>query len=100
MHAAHPLKCHHRVLLKALSFTQSGVFVNTARIDPSRLYVDNQHLFIQPEKKELAIGIMTGTLTESFLIASAEAGRRSVPFHIHKVTIAPFQQDWRRDVSL
>lgn len=43
---------------------------------------------------------MTGTLTESFVIDSCEAGPRTAPYPIHKVTIAPLEQDWRRDVSV
>lgn len=42
---------------------------------------------------------MTGTVTESFLVASAEAGPRHSPYAIHKLSIAPFEQDFRRDTS-
>ena len=48
----------------------------------------------------LAIGIMTGTVTESFLVATAEAGPRHSPYLIHKISIAPLEQDFRRDVSV
>jgi hypothetical protein len=88
-----------RGLLKALAFTQSGVYVNTARVDPSKLYIDNQRLYLS-DKKCLAVGLMTGTVTESFLVASTEAGRRSAQFQVHKLTIAPFEQEWRRDASM
>jgi hypothetical protein len=43
---------------------------------------------------------MTGTLTESFVVESCEAGPRHSPYSIHKVMIAPLEQDWRRDVSV
>jgi hypothetical protein len=43
---------------------------------------------------------MTGTLTESYLIGSSEAGPRHSPYSIHKVTIAPLEQDMRRDASV
>jgi len=52
------------------------------------------------KKNLLAVGIMTGTVTESFLVASAQAGPRLSPYSIHKITIAPLEQDFRRDVSL
>jgi hypothetical protein len=43
---------------------------------------------------------MTGTVTESFLVATADAGPRYSPYPIHKITIAPLEQDFRRDVSV
>jgi hypothetical protein len=87
------------VFLKALLFVKSGQYVNTARVDPALLVVENSRLRIR-DKKSLAICIMTGTLTESFIIDSCEAGPRSSPYPIHKVTIAPLEQDWRRDISV
>lgn len=48
----------------------------------------------------MAICIMSGTLTESYLIDSCEAGPRHTPYPIHKVTIAPFEQEMRRDASV
>ena len=88
----------NRVVLNALYFTKSGSYVNTARIDPALLRVHNSRLHIA-DTKSMAIGIMTGTVTESFLVVPAEAGPRHSPYAIHKITIAPFEQDFRRDVS-
>ena len=51
-------------------------------------------------KKYIAIGIMTGTVTESFLVSSAQAGPRNLPYSIHKITIAPLEQNFQRDVSV
>jgi hypothetical protein len=87
------------VFLKALLFVKSGQYVNTARVDPALLVVENSRLRVR-DKKALAICIMTGTLTESFVVESCEAGPRNAPYPIHKVTIAPLEQDWRRDVSV
>jgi len=78
---------------------KSGQYVNTARIDPALLVVENSRLRIR-DKNTLAICIMSGTLTESFVIESCEAGPRHSPYSIHKVTIAPLEQEWRRDVSV
>ena len=89
----------NRVFLKALLFVKSGYYVNTARIDPALLVVENSRLRVR-DKKSLAICIMTGTLTECFIVDSSEAGPRHAPYPIHKVTIAPLDQDWRRDVSV
>ena len=70
-----------------------------AHINPADLYVDNFLLRVH-EKKLLAIGIMTCTITESFLIATVQAGLRHSPYSIHKITIAPLEQDFRRDISV
>ena len=74
-------------------FALSRVDFYTACIDPTDLYVENSCLSIN-EKKLLAIFIMTGTITESFLVATAQAGPRNSPYSIHKVTIAPLEQDF------
>jgi hypothetical protein len=87
--------------LRALLFVKSGQYVNTARIDPDLLVVENSRLRVRDKKAfMLAICIMSGTLTESFVVESCEAGPRHAPYPIHKVTIAPLEQDWRRDVSV
>ena len=44
--------------------------------------------------------IMSGTVTESYLLDSCEAGPRHAPYQVHKVSIVPLEQDMRRDVSL
>ena len=43
---------------------------------------------------------MSGTLTESFIVSSSEAGPRHSPYSIHKVTIAPLEQEMHRDMSV
>ena len=43
---------------------------------------------------------MTGTLTESYLVEPSESGPRNLPYYIHKVTIAPLEQEMRRDSSV
>lgn len=80
-------------------FCQNNQYINTARIDLTLLYVENSRLRIK-DKKNLAICIMSGTLTESFLIAPSEAGPRHSPYSIHKVTVAPLEQEMRRDTSV
>ena len=92
------IHAHCRSFLKALTFCQSNQYVNTARIDPALLCVENSRLRIK-DRKSLAICIMTGTLTESYLIGSAESDPRHSPYSIHKVTIAPLEQEMRRDAS-
>ena len=89
----------NRVLLKALLFVKSSQYVNTARIDPSLLVVESSWLRVH-DKKSLAICIMMGTVMESFVVDSCEAGPCHSPYPIHKVTISPLEQDWHRDASV
>lgn len=88
-----------RSFLKAVLFVSYKQYVNTARIDPALLSVENSRLRIA-STKNLAICLMTGTVTESFITAPCESGPRSSPYNIHKVTIAPLEQDLRRDMSV
>ncbi|KAH9953506.1 hypothetical protein BGW80DRAFT_1259288 [Lactifluus volemus] len=87
-----------KTVVKALRFVKSGSYVNTARVDPSMLCVVSNRLRIA-ETKSMALCVMTGTVTESYLMSSLEAGPPNSPYAIHKVTIAPFEQDFRRDTS-
>ena len=80
-------------------FVNSSPYVNTARADSNLLYVENRRLRLK-EKKCLAVGVMTGTVTKSFLLSSCDAGPRNSPYQVHKITIAPLEQDMRWDVSL
>jgi hypothetical protein len=59
------LHAHCRSFLRALTFCRSSQYINTARIDPALLYVENSRLRIK-DKKTLAVCVMTGTLTERF----------------------------------
>jgi hypothetical protein len=88
-----------RTIIKALRFVKCGSYVNTARVDPKILSVVNNRLRIA-DTKSMALCVMTGTVTESYLVGSAEAGPPHSPYAIHKVTIAPFEQDFRRDTAL
>lgn len=93
------LKRPCRSFLRALHFVKSAQYINTARVDPALLYVDNLRLRVK-DSKALAMCIMSGTVTESYLLNSCEAGPRHAPYQVHKVSIAPLEQDMRRDVSL
>ncbi|KAH9967620.1 hypothetical protein BGW80DRAFT_1462138 [Lactifluus volemus] len=88
-----------KTIIKALRFVKCGSYVNTARVDPKILSVVNNRLRIA-DTKSMALCVMTGTVTESYLVGSAEAGPPHSPYAIHKVTIAPFEQDFRRDTAL
>ena len=88
-----------RSFLKVLTFCQSNQYINTARIDLALLYIENSRLRIK-DKKCLAVCIMTGTLTKSYLVASFEASPCHSLYLIHKVTIASLEQEMRRDTSV
>ena len=88
-----------RSFLKAVLFVSYKQYVNTVHIDPALLSVENSCLRIA-STKNLAICLMTGTVTKSFITAPCESGPRSSPYNIHKVTIAPLEQDLQCDMSV
>ena len=88
------LKCPYRTFLRALHFVKSAQYINTARMDPALLYIDNLHLWVK-DSKALAMCIMSGTVTKSYLLDSCEASPRHAPYQVHKVSIAPLEQDMR-----
>jgi len=49
------------------------------------------------DSNDFAVGIMLGVVTECFLISEGSLGQR---YTVHKITIAPFAQEMRRDTSL
>lgn len=70
-----------------------------AHINPALLYVDGLRLRVK-DRKQLAVCVMSGTLTESFVLGTTESGPRHSPYAIHKVTIAPLEQEMHRDTSM
>lgn len=43
---------------------------------------------------------MTGTVTESYLLAPCESGLHHAPYSIHKISIAPLDQDMQCDMAM
>ncbi|KAH9956047.1 hypothetical protein BGW80DRAFT_1257904 [Lactifluus volemus] len=78
-----------KTIIKVLWFVKCGSYVNTARVNPKILSIVNNCLRIT-ETKSMAL----------YLVGSAEAGPPHSPYAIHKVTIAPFEQDFRHDTAL
>lgn len=77
--------------------------MNTARIDPEYLCVVGSRMRVvgkRDTKPSMAFGVMTGTVTESFLFVPAESGTSHATYTNHKLTIAPFEQDFRRDTAV
>lgn len=69
-----------------------------ARVNPKLLYADSNRIKVIVTKK-IAVGIMIGMITESDIISSATMGFKN-PYNVHRVTIAPAQQEFRRDMSV
>ena len=70
--------------------------MNTTRSEPELLCVVNNRLCVD-DTGAMALCIMTGTVTESFLVASIDAGPPNATYPIYKLTIAPFEQEFRCD---
>jgi hypothetical protein len=52
-----------------------------------------------PDKRTNAVGIMIGIVTECNLVEPGIGGPVTMSYPIHKVSIAPFKQEMRRDTS-
>jgi hypothetical protein len=83
-------------LIRGLVFDRSGFFVNTSRVDPSIFRVDSRQLKIA-SSGQAAVGIMLGLVTECCLVTECSV---TANFTVHKISIAPFVQEMRRDTSL
>lgn len=82
-------------MLDGLVFIKSGFFVNTSRVHPNSLIVELCRLKIAGTSHH-AVGIMSDTITECFLLNEIVGGSVTV----HKVMITPFEQEMQRDLSL
>jgi hypothetical protein len=92
---AHP---YLRSLLRGLRFVQTGFFVNTSCIRPNLLVVEGSYMKIAATK-QIAVGIMLGVVSDCFIVDEAVVGSLRSPYFIHRITIAPFIQEMRRDSS-
>ncbi|KAF8896009.1 hypothetical protein BD779DRAFT_1667885 [Infundibulicybe gibba] len=89
-----------RSLTRGLLFGKCGFFVNTARIHPKLLTNDGGRLKITVDGRLInAVGIMLGVTTECLLSDTGTYGSLNT-YNVHRITIAPFKQEWRRDVSV
>jgi hypothetical protein len=87
------------LLVRALLFTRSGFFVNPARLSPDEFVEEGGRLKLR-EPSSTAVCLMTGVITECSVIAESLAGAPDNAKAVHKVCIAPFRQDFRRDTTL
>lgn len=86
-------------LISGLTFVRAGNYINMARVDPKVLSVENHRLRIT-ESNAPACGIMVGLIQDCSLIAVSSGGSATQSYNVHRVTIAPAPQEFRRDVSL
>jgi hypothetical protein len=84
--------------LAGLQFAKSGFYVNTSRADPEWLTVESRMLKIAGTD-QVAVCLMLGTTNECALIDVGYSGPPSSAFTVHKISIAPFSQEMRRDSS-
>lgn len=73
--------------------------MNLSWINPKHVYVDEWHTK-NVDRKRLSVGVMTATVTKSFLSMPVEGGPGSGPWILHRITIASFTQDIRWETSL
>jgi hypothetical protein len=93
------LTCLYSRLVRALLFTKSGFFVNPARASPDEFIADAGRLKVK-EPSSIAVCIMTGIVTECAIISEGSTGGPDNAKIVHKVSLAPFRQEFRRDTTL
>lgn len=86
-------------LIRALLFTKSGFFVNSARASPDVFIADSGRLKVK-EPLSMAVCIMTGIITECAIVSEGYTGAPDNEKTVHKVSLAPFHQEFRRDTTL
>ena len=83
----------HSRLIRALLFTKSGFFVNPVHADLDMFVSEFGHLKIK-EPSSIAMCIMTGIVTECAIISEGCMGRPDNEKAVHKISIAPFRQEF------
>ena len=86
-------------LIRALLFTKSGYFVNLACASPNVFIAEAGCLKVK-EPLSMAVCIMTGIITECAVISDGCTGGPDNEKVVHKVSIAPFRQEFRRDTTM
>lgn len=86
-------------LLAGLLFTSYAIYVNCSRVDPALLETDNQRIRLCGTRT-FSQALMCGVVTASNIISSVTVGGPNNQYRQHRVTIAPFAQEMRRDTSV
>lgn len=88
-----------RNLLAALLFVRHGYYVNFARADPALFEPNHRRNVKLREYSGFCVGIMSGVSTDSHILSSVSVGPNASAYDQHQVTVVPFHQEIRRDVS-
>lgn len=86
-------------LVRALLFTKSGIFVNPARVTPDVFIAEFGRLKLQ-EPSSVAVCIMTGIVTDCAIVSEGCTGGPDNEKTVHKISLAPFRQEFRRDTTM
>ena len=89
----------HSRLLRALLFTKSGFFVNPARAAPDVFVAEYGRLKIK-EPSSVAVCIMTGIVTDCAIVSEGCTGGPDNEKTVHKISLAPFHQEFRHDTTM
>lgn len=73
--------------------------MNFSRVDPGLLEVDNERIRLVGTST-FCQGIMLGACTDSNIISSVVVGSPNNQYQQHRLTIAPFVQEMRRETSV
>ena len=93
------LKNSRSRLARALLFTKSGFFVNPARVALDVFVAEFGRLKLK-EPSSIAVCIMTGIVTDCAIVSEGYTGGPDNEKAVHKISIAPFRQDFRRDTTM
>ena len=93
------VNCLRSRLVRALVFTKSGIYVNPARVSPNVFVAEFGRLKLR-EPSSVAVCIMTGIITDCAIISEGITGGPDNEKTVHKVSLAPFRQDFRRDTTM
>lgn len=86
-------------LVRALLFTKSGIFVNPARAAPDVFFAEHGRLRLK-DPASIAVCIMTGIVTDCAIVSEGFTGGPDNEKPVHKISIAPFRQEFRRDTTM
>jgi hypothetical protein len=75
------------------------MFVNPARVTPEVFVADFGRLKLR-EPSSVAVCIMTGIVTECTIVSEGWSGGPDNEKAVHKISIAPFRQEFRRDTTM
>jgi hypothetical protein len=86
-------------LIRALLFDKSGIYVNPARVTPDVFATEYGCLKLK-EPSSVAVCIMMGIVTDCAIISEGYTGGPDNEKTVHKISLAPFRQEFRRDTTM